>query len=114
MRRGLITLVVAGIIGLAGPLYAGQAAKAPKGATAACKDGTYSTAKTQQGACSAHGGVAKWLAGTQTETTTPAATTPRTTAASKDTPSRSTAAAKTNATTRTNKPDGATGECKDG
>lgn len=30
-------------------------------ATAQCKDGTYSHAKTHQGACSRHGGVAKFL-----------------------------------------------------
>lgn len=33
----------------------------PAGATAQCKDGTYSHAKTHRGACSHHGGVAKWL-----------------------------------------------------
>jgi large subunit ribosomal protein L22e/Meckel syndrome type 1 protein len=33
----------------------------PAGATAQCKDGTYSHAKTHRGACSRHGGVAKWL-----------------------------------------------------
>jgi len=33
----------------------------PAGAMAQCKDGTYSHAKTHQGACSHHGGVAKWL-----------------------------------------------------
>jgi len=33
----------------------------PAGATAKCKDGTYSHAKTHQGACSRHGGVAQWL-----------------------------------------------------
>jgi hypothetical protein len=33
----------------------------PIGATAQCKDGTYSHAKTHQGACSRHGGVAKWM-----------------------------------------------------
>jgi large subunit ribosomal protein L22e/Meckel syndrome type 1 protein len=32
------------------------------GATAQCKDGTYSHAKAHSGACSHHGGVAKWLA----------------------------------------------------
>ena len=32
----------------------------PNNATALCKDGTYSTAKTQQGACSKHGGVQTW------------------------------------------------------
>ena len=35
----------------------------PSGATARCKDGTYSHAKTHQGACSRHGGVAEWLDG---------------------------------------------------
>ena len=34
---------------------------APAGATGQCKDGTYTMAKTHQGACSSHGGVAKWL-----------------------------------------------------
>lgn len=33
----------------------------PAGATAQCKDGSYSHAKTHQGACSRHGGVGKWL-----------------------------------------------------
>ena len=33
----------------------------PAGATAKCKDGTYSTAKSTQGACSKHGGVAEAL-----------------------------------------------------
>ncbi|MBS0297415.1 MAG: DUF3761 domain-containing protein [Proteobacteria bacterium] len=34
---------------------------APAGATALCKDGTYSMSKHHSGACSNHGGVAKWL-----------------------------------------------------
>jgi Protein of unknown function (DUF3761) len=34
---------------------------APAGATAKCKDGTYSTSKSHSGACSKHGGVADWL-----------------------------------------------------
>jgi Protein of unknown function (DUF3761) len=33
----------------------------PAGATAKCKDGTYSHAKTHEGSCSHHGGVADWL-----------------------------------------------------
>jgi hypothetical protein len=37
--------------------------KDPKGAIAMCKDKTYSHAKTRQGVCSAHGGVAKFMDG---------------------------------------------------
>ena len=33
----------------------------PKGATAQCRDGTYSFSKGRRGTCSHHGGVAKWL-----------------------------------------------------
>src|ERR1700693_4901941 len=33
----------------------------PKGATAQCRDGTYSFSKSLRGTCSHHGGVAKWL-----------------------------------------------------
>lgn len=33
----------------------------PQGATAKCRDNTYSHAKTHAGACSHHGGVATWL-----------------------------------------------------
>lgn len=33
------------------------AAKPPKGSTFECNDGTYSDAKTSQGACSGHGGI---------------------------------------------------------
>lgn len=35
--------------------------KAPAGATALCRDGTYSFSRNRQGTCSQHGGVAKWL-----------------------------------------------------
>ncbi len=43
-----------------------EAAKKPEkagaaSATARCKDGTYSHAKTHRGACSGHGGVAEWM-----------------------------------------------------
>jgi hypothetical protein len=34
---------------------------APKGATARCRDGSYSFSQHHQGTCSHHGGVAAWL-----------------------------------------------------
>lgn len=35
--------------------------KAPEGATARCRDGTYSFSRHHGGTCSRHGGVASWL-----------------------------------------------------
>ncbi len=37
--------------------------KAPKGATALCRDNTYSFSQHHRGTCSHHGGVAKWIDG---------------------------------------------------
>lgn len=34
---------------------------APAGATALCRDGTYSYSRNRRGTCSHHGGVARWL-----------------------------------------------------
>ena len=34
---------------------------APQGATARCRDGSYSFSRSRRGTCSHHGGVAKWL-----------------------------------------------------
>ena len=65
MRRLFFGSIVAAALAFAMPV----ATQAPSGATAQCKDGTYSTAKSKQGACSRHGGVATWLAG---EAPTPA------------------------------------------
>jgi hypothetical protein len=39
-----------------------QPVAAPPGATAVCKDGTYSHSQHRSGTCSGHGGVARWLA----------------------------------------------------
>jgi hypothetical protein len=38
-----------------------KASKAPPGATARCRDGTYSFSESRRGTCSWHGGVAEWL-----------------------------------------------------
>jgi len=40
------------------PYYAPSA---PAGATAQCRDGTYSFSQNRRGTCSHHGGVAEWL-----------------------------------------------------
>jgi len=34
---------------------------APQGASAQCRDGSYSFSQSRRGTCSHHGGVAKWL-----------------------------------------------------
>ena len=59
----------------------------PPGATALCRDGTYSFSQTHSGTCSHHGGVAQWLDGgaapaTTAPPTTAPAPTPTTPAAS--------------------------------
>lgn len=38
-----------------------KASAAPKGATAECRDGSYSFSQSRRGTCSHHGGVAIWL-----------------------------------------------------
>jgi hypothetical protein len=57
MRLGLLIAVALTL------LVAGAAAAAPPGATAVCRDGTYSYSKHHSGTCSHHGGVKRWLDG---------------------------------------------------
>ena len=38
-----------------------ESAGAPAGATAQCKDGTWSFSQNRSGTCSGHGGVSQWL-----------------------------------------------------
>lgn len=38
-----------------------QAERAPAGASARCRDGSYSFSENRRGTCSHHGGVAEWL-----------------------------------------------------
>jgi len=62
-RRLAFAWGVAGALALTVPAVAAAQAKTkPADATAECKDGTYSTAKSKRGACSGHGGIATWYA----------------------------------------------------
>ncbi|MGV2292053.1 DUF3761 domain-containing protein [Trinickia sp. YCB016] len=38
-----------------------KSGRVPEGATARCRDGTYSFSRHRRGTCSGHGGVAAWL-----------------------------------------------------
>jgi hypothetical protein len=71
------------------------------GATAKCKDGSYSRAKTQQGACSSHGGVATWFG--ESDTSTPETSN-----------SRAATPARRSGTPVSAAPNGATAQCQDG
>src|ERR1700760_2816316 len=58
MRTAIRFLLVASGL-LAGQ---GAAAQAPAGSTGQCKDGTYSSAASKQGACKGHQGIKEWYA----------------------------------------------------
>src|SRR5579871_5322683 len=61
MRRPALVVATVIAVSLAGS--SALAASPPPGATALCRDGTYSYSKHHSGTCSHHGGVAKWLDG---------------------------------------------------
>lgn len=91
---------------LASSTFAQKPANAPKSATAECKDGTFSSAKTQQGACSKHGGVKSWW-GADSSASSEKSETKATTASSPKPEAKP-------STTAANAPEGATAKCKDG
>src|SRR5436309_4920806 len=111
-RRRLSASLVTGLFVLAVPAFVtavdAKTTRKPKGATAQCEDGSYSHAKTQQGACSSHGGVKTWYGDSA------AASTP--TAPSSKMPTSTSRAARpprASASTPVAPPTGAAAQCKD-
>ena len=105
-------------VGLAAAVTALVVAQAkPANATAQCKDGSYSQAKTERGACSGHGGVGTWY-GAPKEAGSAAKVTAKPAGESNAAGSAASAAAKTSPKDATKTaaaaPTGATGQCKDG
>jgi hypothetical protein len=67
MKRAICLLAVGG--GLLVAQIAVAQATPPAGSTGLCKDGTYSTAPSKQGACRGHQGVKEWYAAAATPAT---------------------------------------------
>jgi len=108
-RRFYSAFTLATALGFAAPALAQKPADAPKNATAQCADGTFSTAKTEQGACSKHGGVkAWWGAGT---VVAPKPIPPKSTTTA---PPKGASSTKGGATAKASTPAGSTGQCNDG
>jgi hypothetical protein len=109
LLRRIITAVLASGVLAAAPLLAQKPANAPKNATAECKDGTFSTAKTERGACSKHGGVKSWWGAGSV--VAPKATPPKSTTTA---PPKGGSSTKGGTTATASAPKGATGQCADG
>jgi hypothetical protein len=75
-KAGRAAVICAAVLVAFGAVAVASRADAPPGATALCKDGTYSFSQTHSGTCSHHGGVAQWLDGSSPATTTTTSTIP--------------------------------------
>ncbi len=63
MTRSIASTMLAALL-WAGAAWSQAPAGAPAGTTATCKDGTYSSSASKQGACSSHKGVKDWYGAT--------------------------------------------------
>ena len=111
-RRIFSASILAAVLAFGVPALAQKPASAPKDSTAQCKDDTFSKAKTEQGACSSHGGVKTWWGAeaapppAAAKPAPPAGAKPASPAAAKSAPKESASASKPKA--QTAKPAGAT------
>lgn len=109
------TVLGIGLLATAG-VYA---ADAPAGATAQCKDGTYSTSTTHKGACKGHQGVQTWLDKSDAATSSSKATSTKSSSktdssSSSKTTSTKAASAKSTAATSDSGSGTPIAKCKDG
>jgi len=92
----------------------------PAGATAECKDGTYYTGTSHQGACHGHQGVKTWLdngsssGGSSTSSGSSSSGASTSSSSGKSKPSSSSGAAATSTSSSGTPPAGAIAKCKDG
>lgn len=117
MKTMMRMMVVAGGMLVAPMLMAQAPAGAPAGSTGMCKDGTYSTAASKQGACRGHQGIKDWYVAAAAGAVAAPAKAAATTMATKAAPAAAApmaAKAAPMAAAAGPKPAGATGECKDG
>lgn len=116
MRRTGYGFIIAAVLAFGVPVLAQKPAGAPANATAQCTDGTFSTAKTETGACSKHGGVKTWFGGTASAAAAKGETKKEAASTSKKEASKETAATGAPKASASGgaPPAGATGQCTDG